>query len=302
MGVGHELPRPRASADDLYKRAFQAEEQAAASKITETLERDGNLAWSMSQGSGSPALPSVSPLSPRRDHVLLNPAGSSVLATVSHNNMFAPLNSTGPQDTGRKDQDAARALKFTVDACALFRRAHAAEVTATRGHDECVSAFRGDGEQIALHQERRDLLDGHREAISNKNVRAAKLRTSRFAKDQTYRSTVTIAEGKVALIAEANAKKVGAVRAAVETKERTLADNIRCRGLRDDARAGGGRGWLSGAPGAGEEWCPRFFCLPSRGGCFFRLSLCVSCPSWPCRPLLCFCPLLLLLQQLLQLL
>ena len=50
----------------LYARALQAEEHVAAAQIAEIIETDKKLAWSLSQGSCSPALPTVSLLSPRR--------------------------------------------------------------------------------------------------------------------------------------------------------------------------------------------------------------------------------------------
>ena len=152
VGVGHELPGPLASANELFARSLLAEEQVATTEVAETLERDEKLAWSLSQGSGSPALPPDSPLFPRRDPVPPGPSGSPVRPAVGHN-MFAPLASPGPQDNRRKARDAARALKLKPDASTAFRSAHAAEVTATRSHDQCVSDFRGGREQeTALQQ------------------------------------------------------------------------------------------------------------------------------------------------------
>ena len=80
--------------------------------------------------------------------------------------MFAPLASPGPQDMGRKARDAARALRAKADASMAFKRAHAAELTATRSHDQCVTDFQGGREQeAALQRERKELLEGCREAM-----------------------------------------------------------------------------------------------------------------------------------------
>lgn len=102
-------------------------------------------------------------------------------------------------------------------------------------------------------------------------------------------------EGKLALIVEANAKKAGAMRVAVDAKERARAEGARWRGLQEDARGPAVRAAdTTGSPVLPRpEWtggCPCIFCQPDRRGCLSRPPLCLSRPSRPCRPLPCCCP------------
>ena len=233
VGVGYELPSKTISSDELYARALQAQEHVAATKTAETIKTDEKLAWSLSQGPCSPALPPVSPLSPRRDPAPPSPSDPPARPAILRNNMFAPLASTGQQDLRRKGRDAARALRVKADASAAFKRAHAAELTATRSHDQCVGDFRGGREQeVASQREKKELLEGRREAMMTEDVEVAKLRAARLAKEQAYWATLKITERKLALVVEANVKRAAAVRAAAKDRERARAESIRCRGLR----------------------------------------------------------------------
>ena len=207
VGVSFELPRETISADERYARALQAEEQVEAARIVETIETDEKLAWSLSQGSCSPALQTVNPLSQRRNPAPPSPSGSPARPDVLRKNMFAPLVSPGPQDTGRKTHGAARALRAKADASAAFSRAHAAELTATRSRDQCVTEFRGSREQkVVLEREKRELVEGRRAAMRLEEVEVAKLRAVRLAKEQAYRASLKVTEGKLALVIEANRK------------------------------------------------------------------------------------------------
>ena len=168
--------------------------------------------------------------------------------------MFAPLVSPDPQHTGRKTRDAARELRAKADASAAFPRAHAAEQTATRSHDQCVTEFWGGREQeVVLEGEKRELLVGRRAAMRLEEVEVAKLRAVRLAKEQAYRASLKVTEGKLALVIEANKKRAAAVHEAAEVKERACAESIGCRGLREDARGPAVRA----ADAAGSPVLPR---------------------------------------------
>ena len=184
VGVSYELLRETISADERYARALQAEEQVEAARIAETIETDEKVAWSLSQGSCSPALQTVSPLSRRRNPVPPSPFGSPAHPEILRNNMSAPVVSPGPHDMGRKTRDAARALRAKADASAAFSRAHAGDLTATRGHDQYVTDFRGGRDQeVVLEREKRELLESRRAAMRLEEVEVAKLRATRLAKE-----------------------------------------------------------------------------------------------------------------------
>eukprot|EP00904_Undaria_pinnatifida_P003449 jgi/Undpi1/13104/HiC_scaffold_8.g02766.m1 len=94
--------------------------------------------------------------------ILVKPYSNFVARLVFSSFKYEPVSRT----RGRKTRDAARALRAKAEASAAFSRAHAAELTATRSHDQCVTNLRGGREQeVVLEREKRELLEGRRAAM-----------------------------------------------------------------------------------------------------------------------------------------
>ena len=134
--------------DEIFARALQAEEHAAAEKIAAAVAEDERLAWSLSDSNYSPGS-CADATSPRTGHVPPSPLDSPsrvARPAFATKNPFDILASQSRQVDPVLVREAARTKAAKEEATASFRLAHAATVRAEQHHEKAVAALkRGSG-------------------------------------------------------------------------------------------------------------------------------------------------------------
>ena len=153
--------------DQMFARALQAEEQAAADKIAATLAEDEHSAWSLTD-SISPPVSCADSTPPRTGHVPPSPFDSPprvARPALASRNRYDIRTSPGRQVDPVLVREAARTKATKEQATASFRLAYAAATRAERQHELAVAALsEGQGEERRLRHDMLNLVAGRKQA------------------------------------------------------------------------------------------------------------------------------------------